>query len=348
MKIKNLIGNRVPMDQPNLPTEPAEISSDEWLTERELFKRTGVGVFHFRRWRSWGLVPKGARSFYGRYKGTGAFPYPPIAVEIIKRLMQLPPRERGNVDACFWALWLSGYSVDIARWTDKRLAAVSKKVAHTAGTDKATRGAVTAKIARMPAAEAGSVRPVWRHLQEQEGRRHLVSWAVTIGVGIEPAISLYAPKSSVAKALTKAAGASHNVPPDPALDLERMSFARLRDILNKAGAPELQQLRSDCKTLDDLVRMAETIDWQKARSALVLPRQGTNEGRRSPIAPFERLVGIWRNFDARAAMLSYLIFVRQLPGYRHELDERLASYAVELQCLAEAAGRVPATAETTT
>ena len=315
------------MDQPN---------SDEWLTEEDLFEKTGVGVFNFRRWRSWGLVPKGGRSFYGRHKGTGAFPYPPIAVAVIKRLMQLPPRERGNVDACFWTLWLSGYSVDIARWTDKRLAAVSENVAVIAGIDKAARDAEIAKVARMPAAGAGGLRPVWRHLQEQEGRRHLVAWAVTIGVGIEPAISLYAPKSSATKALAKATGAGNNVPPDPALDLERMTFARLRDILHKAGTPELQQLRSDCKTFDDLVRMAEAIDWQKARSALVLPRQGTSEGRGGPIAPFERLVGLWRNFDARAAILPFLIFIRGLPGYRHELDERLASYAVELQCLAEA------------
>jgi hypothetical protein len=339
MNIKLIRVSWALMDQPNF---------DEWLTEEELFEKTGVGVFNFRRWRSWGLVPKGARSFYGRHKGTGAFPYPPIAVEVIKRLMQLPPRGRSNFDACFWALWLSGYPVDIARWTDKRLAA-SEKAADIAGIDKTTRDAVTAKIARMPAAEASGFRPVWRHLQEQKGRRHLLSWAIAIGVGIEPAISLYAPKSSAAKALAKAVGAGNDVvPPEPALDLERMSLARLRDILDKATASELQQARSDCKTFDDLVRMAEAVDWQKARSALVLPRQGTNEGRRGPIAPFERLIGLWRNFDVRAFVLPYLIFVRRAPGYRHELDERLASYAVELQCHAEAAGHVLATADMTT
>ena len=50
----------------------------------------------------------------------------------------------------------------------------------------------------------------------------------------------------------------------------------------------------DCKTFADLIRMAEAIDWQKARAALDLPRQGMSEGRRGPIAPFERLVALWR------------------------------------------------------
>lgn len=302
---------------------------DHWLSAKALMGETGVGEVTLARWRSWGLFPKGARTFHGRHKGTGAFLYPPIAAEIISVLRALPRLDRG-VDAAFWALWLRGCPIDIGQWAAHRLAATQKKADKIAASDI---GYVSGDAARRPASHAGELRPLWRHLQEQAGRRHLLNWAVAVGIGVEPAISLYTPKSRPASALGKAIGAKKV--PDPDLQVESMSFARLRDILDKSAPADLEQARSDCKTFADLISMAEAIDWQKARAALDLPRQGMAEGRRGPIAPFERLVALWRNYDARAAILPYLIFVRQLPGYQHELDERLAAYAVELQCLAD-------------
>ena len=48
----------------------------EWLSAKALMGQTGVGEVTLARWRSWGLFPKGARTFHGRHKGTGAFLYP--------------------------------------------------------------------------------------------------------------------------------------------------------------------------------------------------------------------------------------------------------------------------------
>jgi hypothetical protein len=323
----------------------------EWLSAKALMETTGIGAVTLARWRSWGLFPKGARTFHGRPKGTGAFLYPPIAAEMIRVLRALPRLDRG-VDAGFWALWLGGYPIDIGQWAAHRLAATQKKAEKIAASDIHF---LSAKVARQPAGRTGDLRPLWRHLQEREGRRHLLDWAVAVGIGVEPAISLYDPKSPSASSLGKAIGEKvigikgieGQEIPDCNLELESMSLVRLRDILDKATPAHLDQARSDCKTFADLIRMAEAIDWQKARAALDLPRQGTSEGRRGPIAPFERLVTLWRNYDARAAILPYLIFVRGLPGYQHELDERLTAYAVELQCLAEAAPRSKPHATTT-
>ena len=98
---------------------------------------TGVGEVTLARWRSWGLFPKGARTFHGRHKGTGAFLYPPIAAEIIRVLRALPRLDRG-VDAAFWALWLGGYTIDIGKWAAHRLAATQKKAEQDRGVRHAT------------------------------------------------------------------------------------------------------------------------------------------------------------------------------------------------------------------
>jgi hypothetical protein len=194
-------------------------------------------------------------------------------------------------------------------------------------------------MARKPAKRTSPHRTVFGHLQEQEGRRNLLSWAGAIGVGIEPAFSLYAAGSVLTKAFEKAAGAASA--PDLELELEKMSVPRLRDILAKAAADQLEQVRRDCKTICDLVALAETVDWRRVRACLEVPRQGVSEGRGGPIEPFERLVSLWRSYDARAMAIPYLIFVRGLPGYRYSLDETFASKAVELRALAEMAARSP-------
>lgn len=309
--------------------------NDGWLTEEELLAAAGIGHFSFVRLRALGFVPRGNRQSLGRGVGTTPFLYPPIAVPMIKRAGELRKNRPGN-DGVFWGLWLDGYPVDVASWIDGRL----KPLQET--TKNATRNdinAVSRATAREPAKRASPHRTIFRHLQEQKGRRNFLSWAGAVGVGIEPALSLYTADPELLPAFNKALGSA--APPDQDLELENMSVSRLRDVITKASAEELEQARRDCKTIGDLVALAETVDWRKVRARLDVPRQGVNEGRGGPIEPFERLISLWRSFDARAVVIPYLIFVRGLPGYRYELDETFASKAVELRALAEIAGTTP-------
>ena len=313
---------------------------DGWLTEEEVLAATGIGHFSFVRLRALGFVPKSNRESLGRGVGTTRFLYPPIAVPMISRAVELRETRAGN-DGVFWGLWLDGYPVDVAQWIDERLKLLQKKAARATQADIA---AAARQKARQPATRTSPERAVFRHLQEQEGRRSLLSWAGAIGVGIEPAFSLYAAGSALTKIFEKGAGTA--TAPDLELELEKMSVLRLRDILAKATVDELEQARRDCKTIGDLVALAETVDWHRVRASLDVPRQGVSEGRGGPIEPFERLVTLWRSYDNRAVVIPYLIFVRGLPGYRYSLDETFASKAVELRALADMAAKSPVDAVT--
>jgi hypothetical protein len=248
---------------------------------------------------------------------------------MIRRAVELRKTRTGDYGV-FWGLWPDGYPVDAAWWIDERLRQLQKR---TAGATLADINALARQIARQPAARTSPHRAVFRHLQEQKGRRNLLSWAGTIGVGIEPAFSLYAVGSVLTKAFEKGAGAAGAPAPD--LEVEKMSVPRLRDILAKATADELEQMRRDCKTLSDLVALAKTVDWHRVRARLDVPRRGVSEGQGGPIEPFERLASLWRSYNVRAVVIPYLIFVRSLPGYRYALDETFASQAVELRALAD-------------
>jgi hypothetical protein len=304
---------------------------DGWLTEQEILVAAGISHFTFVRLRARGFVPKGNREFLGRGVGTTRFLYPPIAVPMIRRAVELRKSRVGD-NGVFWALLLEGYPVDVVPWIDKHLKLLQKEIA---GVTQADIAAAARQTARKPAKRTSPHRAVFWHLQEQEGRRNLLSWAGAIGVGIEPAFSLYAAGSVLTKAFEKGTGAVSA--PDLELELEKMSVQRLRDILAKATADDLEQARRDCKTIGDLVALAETVDWRRVRARLDMPRQGVSGGRGGPIEPFERLVSLWRSYDARAMAIPYLIFVRGLPGYRYSLDETFASKAVELRVLADMA-----------
>ena len=111
-----------------------------------------------------------------------------------------------------------------------------------------------------------------------------------------------------------------------------MSFARLHKIITGASVSDIEMARLDCNRLAGLVRLAASLDWRMVRDALGVTHRG---GPATPIEPFERLIGLWDNLDFRACLIPFLMFVRSLPGYRYELDERFASLEIELQALSE-------------
>jgi hypothetical protein len=311
--------------------QTTEADLDGWLTEEQVLAGTGVGRPTFERWRAKGLIPEARRQSLGRGLGTTRYLYPPMASAVVLRLAELR-RERKGFDHWFWQLWLEGYPVNIVRNADDRLLHLHKlrlKLRdHPQLNEQLRRGV------RRSATRADPHRSIFRHLRAPDGRRHLFKWALAVGVGGDALIDL-TEESPSTDAFLKATGATEL--PDRELEFDKMSFERMRKILRSATVAELEQVRQDCRALQYLITLAEKIDWHRVRASLTLPRQGVPGGRSGPIAPFERLVSLWRSFDTRTCLIPFLIFVRRLPEYGSELDERLASMGIELQSLAETA-----------
>jgi hypothetical protein len=305
-----------------------------WLTEQQLIVETGEGKFTLDRLRRAGLIPW-RRRFFGL--GGSVTVYPPITVAIIRSIQVLRRKFKG-IDRWHYALWADeGYPVDIVRWHAKRLLRLEKVFEKLAqGTIKTTIENVTTKgrLRRKPH------QPIFVRMRQPRARQALLEWAVTIGAGLTPSASIYIPGSPAAKAFSKAIGSTE--PPDPSLEIEKMSFARLYEIVTIASTGNIELGRLDCNRLSGLVRIANSLDWRRIREALGVTHQG---GPATPIAPFERLIGMWQNLDFRACLLPFLIFVRTRPGYRHELDERFATLEIELQVLADRAERPVASSD---
>jgi hypothetical protein len=295
----------------------------DWLTEEQLIAETGVGHYTLDRWRRAGLVPW-KRQFLDFGVGTRTV-YPPITVPMIRRLRELQQAFKG-VDRWRWALWLEGYPVDIMKGHD-RLLRLKKRA------EALARGNI--KTVVVEAAGKGRLRgkphqPIFKHLRQWQARDALLEWSAAVGVGVVPPTSVYTPGSPAAKAFGKATSAAQ--PPDPSLEIEKMSFKRLHNIISSASISDIELARRDCIRLAGLVTLAASIDWRRVRDVLGVTHQG---GPATAIAPFERLIGLWDNLDFRACLIPFLMSVRSRPGYGRELDERFASMEIELQALSE-------------
>jgi hypothetical protein len=280
------------------------------------------------------------RRFLGFGEGTVTV-YPPIAVLMVRRLQGLRLEFKG-IDRWRWALWLEGYPVDIVRSVYDGLHQF-QKLAKTAGDYLGRRQKQTEaadKVASVFREEVGKGRlrgkplqPIFGRMRQQQARGVLLEWGVAIGAGVVPPASIYTPGSPAAKAFNKGTGAAKA--PDPSLELERMSIPRLYEVVNMASPGDIEQARLDCSRLAGLVKLAASLDWSRVRDAINVTHRG---GPATPIAPFERLIGLWENLDLRACIIPFLIFVRSRPGYRYKLDERFAGLEIELRALAEKAG----------
>jgi hypothetical protein len=294
-----------------------------WLTEEQLIAETGVGPFSLDRRRREGLVPWDRR-FLGFEVGTCTV-YPPIAVQMIRRLQELQQAFKG-VDRWRWALWLEGYPVDIIPSHDRLLLLKSRAEALAKGNIKTAVVGVVGK-GRL---RAKRLQPIFSHVRERQARQAILEWSFAVGVGAVPSTSIYTPGSRAAKAFNKATSAGQT--PDPSLEIEKISLERLHQIITSASVSDIELARLDCNRVASLVSLAGSLDWRSVRDILGVTRQGAPA---SPIAPFERLIGLWDNLDFRACLIPFLIFVRSRPDYRFELDERFASLEIELQMLSE-------------
>ncbi len=294
-----------------------------WLTEEQIIAETGIGRFTLDRRRREGLVPW-KRQFLDFGVGTCTV-YPPIAVPIIRRLLELRQQFKG-VDRWRWALWLEGYPVDIINWHDRLLRLKNQAEGLAKGKIKT----VVVDAAGKRRLRGKSHQPIFNRLRQWQARQAVLEWSFAVGVGAVAPASIYTPESPAAKAFGKAASAAQ--PPDPSLEIEKMSFERLRKIIASASVSDIELARLDCNRLAGLVALAASLDWRRVRDVLGVTRQGAPA---TPIAPFERLIGLWDNLDFRACLIPFLMFVRGRLGYRYELDERFASLEIELRALSE-------------
>ena len=254
--------------------------SADWLTEKQLIAETKIGSFTLDRRRREGLVPW-SRRFLGFEVGTLTV-YPPIAVPMIRRIQELQ-REFKGVDRWRWALWLEGYPVDIVQWNGDRLLGLQHRAEALA---KGNIKTVVVEASGKGRLRGKPLQPILNQLRQSQARRAVLEWSVTIGIGSVPPASFYTPGSPTAKALSKALEAGQ--PPDPALEIEKMSIARLHKIITSAGASDVELARRDCNRLAGLIRLASSLDWHRVREVLGVTHQG---GPASPIAPFERSSG---------------------------------------------------------
>jgi hypothetical protein len=297
--------------------------TDGWLKEEQLIAETGVGPFTLDRRRRERLVPW-ERRFLGFGIGTRTV-YPPIAVPMIRRLQELHETVKG-VDRWRWALWLEGYPVDIIEWHNRLLQLQNRAEAFAKGKTKT----IVVEAARKGRLRGKVHRPIFNRIRQWQARQAVLEWSFAVGVGAVAPASIYTPGSPAAKAFGKATSAEQ--PPDPSLEIEKMSFRRLHKIVTSAGVSDMELARRDCNRLAGLVTLAASLDWRLVRDALGVTHQG---GPATPIAPFERLIGLWDNLDFRACLIPFLMFVRSRPGYGYELDERFASLEIELQALSQ-------------
>jgi hypothetical protein len=248
---------------------------------------------------------------------------------MIRRIQELQGDYKG-VDRWRWTLWLEGFPVDIVPWHQDRLLQLKNRA------EALKKGNIKTVIVEA----AGKGRhhgkphlPIFNHVRQWKARQIVLEWSITIGVGTVPPTSIYAPGSIAAKPFSKAFGAAEL--PDPSLEIEKMSIARLHKIVTKANAGSIELARRDCNRLAGLVAHAASLDWRRVRNVLGVTHQGVPA---TPIAPFERLIRLWDNLTCRACLIPFLMFVRSRPGYRYEVDERFASLESELQALSERVG----------
>ena len=230
-----------------------------WLTEEQLIAETGIGRFTLDRRRRQRLVPWDRR-FLDFGVGTRTV-YPPIAVPMIRRLQELQQTFKG-VDRWRWALWLEGYPVDIIEWHDRLLRLKNSAEALAKGNIKT----IVVEAAGKGRLRGKSHQPIFNHVRQWQARQAVLEWSVAVGVGAIVPASVYTPGSPPAKALGKAISAAQ--PPDPSLEIEKMSFARLHKIISSASVSDIELARLDCNRLAGLVRLAASLDWQRVRDAL--------------------------------------------------------------------------------
>jgi hypothetical protein len=317
---------------------------DGWITREELVGATGVSDRNLLNWCAEGFVPRPMRLFLGIGRGTAAF-YRAESVPMIRRLCELQRQGRG-ADTWLWGLWLdpADYPVDMRPWILGRLDHWLKVIdAIGDNPDQieryAAEGLRRARVARKLRGRGISPSRL----------RELALWAYRVAADIEQHERLGNPDSPILDTLRQLGGFPENgfPAPDPKLGTDLMSFAWLKEVVEKASPDELEQMRRDCRAIDRLAEAAARVDWRAAWPAIQtavrsitgdhLPEppsiRARKEARKRPPVPvvMRFLLSSWAEFGPRAVLIPALLAWRKMPEYDKHLTEllALAAWAVE-------------------
>jgi hypothetical protein len=237
---------------------------------------------------------------------------------VIQRFCQLQRHTR-KIDECVWGVWLDDFPVEICKWADTRLVRLEQPPNAIGKTDAMLFKTTETILAAAPT-RTDARRPISGRLRASE-ECSLFLWAIAVAAAIAPAKSLYDPASAPLAALKQAAGLGRNWgPPDAELGVESFSVARMRTILGDASSEEIGQSLRDWQKIAEMVAVSDGIDWHAVRKVLNVQRTSSLQ----PPAPIDFLLALWRNFDASAAFLPFLISLRRSPAYSNRLSEILA------------------------
>jgi hypothetical protein len=299
-----------------------EHPTDDFLTEQELCAASGMDRYALRRIRRW-LFISPHRTF-GRGKGSLSY-YPRSLVPVIRRFYEVLSQTR-SADQSFWTIWLEDFPVDMVQWADTRLAEFEKLFRRLSADELDVAIDAISKTTPTRTSVRSSISSRLRLKEEFS----LLRWAAAVAAGVAPPKSLYDPVSPPFDALKQAAGLTGNWgAPDAELRIESFDLRRMRDVLREATPAEMEQLRRDCKVIAELAEASKAIDWLAVRKALNVQRTSSAQ----PLPPVDFFLKQWRNFAARAVIISVLIYIRRLPDYSHKLSEILAAAGSVLQVL---------------
>lgn len=260
----------------------------DWIRESEIAALAGVRDASHRNllnWRHHGLLPAPMIRPLGVGIGNEAV-YPPIAVEMVRRLHELRRQSR-DMDEWRWQLWLGGYPVEIVGWCRRRLEAFAPTISGMGEKQ-------FAKIAtRKPTKRGDPRRIVYQRLSTREWYA-LGAWTTAVAVGacsparlfdeaVLPLATLCGRKDATGAAVVQ------NI----------MGIGTLIAVLDEAGEAELLRIREDIRTIARL--------------------GNSRSGVRAMLSAW------WKSMDARAVLLPALIGLRRSPGHQGSLVEALGS-----------------------
>jgi hypothetical protein len=261
----------------------------DWLSEAALTQGLGVAEsdrskFHrnLQNWRQSGLLLVPMIRYHGVGIGNEPF-YPPVTIEMIRRLEELREQYPRNMDEWLWELWLDGYPVDVIAWCRRRLRKLADAVRDEPGLD--------IEATRKPIKRLDPRRLIYRVLGRTSGWYALMAWAVAVAIGSRPAVSLFDKASSPLVMLTG------KIDITAAAVVNNMGIGDLLAVLDKADETEIERAREDCR----VIAHASNV---KNLARLVL-------------------TAMWRRMDARAIFLPGLIALRRSPGHQGSLVEVL-------------------------
>lgn len=296
---------------------------DKRIELQELICATGCSERDLIEWRSRGLFPFEAEQEHipGR-RGSASF-LKLEAVTFLKRFAELRGQRR-NADEWIWQLWLdrADYEIDVRRWVLERLAWRQKTIEAVRAAGKPTTSS----------AEAATLRKfgLASHVRNPRARRLILDWGIAWFFDEErPDLYAATPEGtaepSYFELMLKSLGFPTNAPIFKGKISDRGApywIARLQGIVSLAQEREITQARQDWRTIQELVKLAETRDWNKV-PPLVLPdaKSGypswaTRQARRTRPRPAPDLIQwaliFWKNFDGRALAFCVLLIARRL------------------------------------